>query len=108
MESQVCATFSTSHTLGMFGLMVSSVAALTATAAGKKTFEKLGFKPTGYREVFMERASRGSHVNVDEGKPRVEMICLYPGDELPREVYARGEDGDTPVSVSEMTVKYLS
>lgn len=90
----------------MFELTVSSLAALTATAAGKKTFEKLGFKPTGYREVFIERSPRGSHVNGDEGKPRVEMICLYPGDELPKDNFEKGEDGDARVSVSEMTVKY--
>jgi len=53
-----------------------SIAALTATPAGNKTFRRLGFAPTGYAEEFVLRDAVGG-VSV---KGPVEMVCRYPGD----------------------------
>jgi hypothetical protein len=77
-------------------------AALTATPAGKKTFERLGFNPTGYRELFVEKEGPEGSASVEETQ-RVEMICLYPHDE---DSLDKAAGGAVIVSVSEMTVKY--
>ena len=79
-------------------------AALTATPAGKRAFERLGFEPTGYRELFVtkeieERSQSGT------GKQPLEMVCIYPGDET-QSVDIVG--GGVIVAMSEMAVKYGS
>lgn len=49
-------------------------AALTATEAGKKTFERMGCKPTGYKEIFVETSD-------SDGRPgrEIRMMYEYPG-----------------------------
>jgi hypothetical protein len=82
-------------------------AALTATPAGKRTFERLGFSPTGYKELFVVNAAEGPLVELEgKGNQEVEMICLYPGDEAVRGTSERVVDGGNVVSASEMVVKY--
>ena len=81
-----------------------SVAALTATPAGNKTFRRLGFAPTGYAEEFVLRDAVGG-VGV---KGPVEMVCrYYPGEELPSSLVTT-ETTETcrVVARSEMMVKY--
>ncbi|KAK3943599.1 hypothetical protein QBC46DRAFT_307285 [Diplogelasinospora grovesii] len=73
--------------------------ALTVTEAGRRSFGRLGFKPTGYQEVFTT-AEGGDD---DRGDARVEMACVYPGDGLELDV----REGSKVVSVSEMLAKYL-
>ena len=74
-------------------------AALTATEAGRRTFGKLGFQRTGYREVFVRRgASRDG-----EGEQGVDMVCCFPADEVDLEE-AVGQG--VVVSSSEMVVRY--
>ncbi|KAK0634545.1 hypothetical protein B0T17DRAFT_513603 [Bombardia bombarda] len=95
---------------------VLGLSALTATAAGKKTFERLGFTPTGYREIFTApvavvaaAADSGGH-HTTRGV-EIEMICIYPGEEadLASSVLQRGGRGCRIVgSPSEMVVKYGS
>jgi hypothetical protein len=76
--------------------------ALTATPAGKRTFERLGFTPTGYRELFVAKGSgEGSDGAEEEQQP--EMVCVYPGNETEYESVAPAR---VVVSMSEMTVKY--
>lgn len=77
-------------------------AALTATPAGKRTFERLGFTPTGYRELFVMRGS-GEGCDGEFETQQTEMVCLYPGKETEYEEVA---GGSAVVSMSEMTVKY--
>ncbi len=79
-------------------------AALTATPAGKRAFERLGFEPTSYRELFVtrevEEVSRSG-----TGKQPLDMVCIYPGDEnQPADIIS----GGAIVSMSEMAVKYGS
>jgi hypothetical protein len=85
---------------------VQFLAALTATPAGKRAFERLGFVPTGYRELFVatapEQGSRDA-VTVDKQPRPLEMVCLYPGDESKGDTVA---DGGVVVSMSEMAVRY--
>lgn len=79
-------------------------AALTATPAGKRTFEKLGFAPTGYKELFVTKDSE-NRKQAGRDKQPLGMIWLYPGDERdPREAV----EGGAVVSRSEMVVKYGS
>jgi hypothetical protein len=84
-------------------LMLTLVdAALTATPAGKRAFARMGFTPTGYREMFVEKGKPEGSAS-GEKKQRVEMICLYPDEEGTLDKSARGA---AIVSISEMTVKY--
>ncbi|KAL2265315.1 hypothetical protein VTJ83DRAFT_6415 [Remersonia thermophila] len=78
---------------------IVGMSALTATAAGERTFRTLGFKPTGYREVLVARdIPAASRAGADEGQ-RADMVCLFPGDE--------SQLGDSAVlSTSRMVVKY--
>ncbi|KAL2257648.1 hypothetical protein VTK26DRAFT_9363 [Humicola hyalothermophila] len=92
---------------GKTGWKVVGLSALTATPAGKRTFERLGFVPTGYRELFVERPSQRLPGSTDkEAKGSVEMICLYPGQGYPNGEARPVADGYKVVSVSEMTVRY--
>ncbi|KAL2132390.1 hypothetical protein VTI74DRAFT_3867 [Chaetomium olivicolor] len=83
------------------GWKVVGMSALTATQAGKRTFERLHFTPTGYREQFVTKVAAGTGA-AQNSNPQVEMICLYPGDETVPEV----ADGAITVSMSEMTAMY--
>ncbi|KXX74884.1 hypothetical protein MMYC01_202393 [Madurella mycetomatis] len=87
---------------GWPGWRIVGMSALTATPAGKRTFEKLGFTPTGYRELFITENAPGT--NAVEGKAQVEMICLYPDDGGEAATIA---DGRKVISKSEMTVKFI-
>ncbi|KAK1754454.1 hypothetical protein QBC47DRAFT_414419 [Echria macrotheca] len=78
---------------------VVGLSALTATPAGKKTFQRLGFEPTGYRETFIQRATEGDSAASMEGA--IEMICTYPGDEMETHI-----ESSCIVSASEMAVRY--
>ncbi|KAK3297787.1 uncharacterized protein B0H64DRAFT_441220 [Chaetomium fimeti] len=84
------------------GWKVVGMSALTATPTGKRAFERLGFTPTGYRELFVVKAPEETSPT-SIGKEGLDMVCLYPGDE--RQVVTLASAGDT-VSVSEMTVNY--
>lgn len=77
-------------------------AALTATPAGKRTFERLGFTPTGYRELFVTNNS-GEGSDGAEEIQQMEMVCFYPGEETECEKVA---GASAVASMSEMTVKY--
>lgn len=76
----------------------------------------MGFKPTGYREVFVTKTSPTtpartnfeSHEFGTEGH-EVEMLCIYPEDEggVVRSVSDIIPYGQTLVSMSEMTVKHV-
>jgi hypothetical protein len=74
-------------------------AALTATPAGKRTFERLGFGPTGYRELFVASVSEDG-----SDKQPLEMICRFPGDQSSLEMDSA--KGCPIVSMSEMAVKH--
>lgn len=87
--------------LGYSGLKPSALAllaliyltALTATAAGRRTFERMGFLSTGYEELFIQTGLDGSSH---------EMMCIYPQASESQNLPTRG-----PVlSRSQMTVKY--
>jgi hypothetical protein len=82
-------------------LMLGDVA-LTATPAGKRTFERLGFTPTGYRELFLAKGL-GEGSDGAEEEHHAEMVCVYPGDETE---YESVDGGRVIVAMSEMTVKY--
>ncbi|KAK4033920.1 hypothetical protein C8A01DRAFT_49586 [Parachaetomium inaequale] len=83
---------------------VVGMSALTATPAGKRTFERLGFAPTGYRELFVAKApAQASRDDIDKQPGPLEMICLYPGDEPE---CGKVTDGGVVISMSEMTVRY--
>ncbi|AEO71288.1 uncharacterized protein THITE_2092797 [Thermothielavioides terrestris NRRL 8126] len=88
------------------GWKVVGLSALTATTAGRRTFQRLGFTPTGYKELFVmkpgEDASGGDAA--DAGGNLLEMVCQYPGDRRePGEVTG----GRVMTGVSEMNVKYI-
>ncbi|KAK4235377.1 hypothetical protein C8A03DRAFT_36783 [Achaetomium macrosporum] len=76
--------------------------ALTATPAGKRAFERLGFTPTGYREVFAVNTATEATSAREDG-PQVEIICLYPGDEAEP---AQAAGGRVISSRSEMVVRF--
>jgi len=80
---------------------VVGYSALAATTAGKKKCERMGFKPTGYREMFVTKASTGSHKRAageDGGVGDIEMICVYPGQAVDGILSTR------IISASDMTV----
>ncbi|KAH6640640.1 hypothetical protein F5144DRAFT_626785 [Chaetomium tenue] len=83
------------------GWKVVGMSALTATPAGKRAFERLGFTPTGYTELFVRKTSQQTSQS-DMGKGLLEMVCLYPGDSQTAQLSGAGDI----VSVSEMTVNY--
>ncbi|KAK3360957.1 hypothetical protein B0T24DRAFT_539853 [Lasiosphaeria ovina] len=81
--------------------------ALTATPAGKKTFERVGFTSTGYREILFSRSNAKPTENDREAPSsrEIEMLCLYPGERTgERPVDMVGKDC-TIVSSSEMAVR---
>ncbi|KAL1839807.1 hypothetical protein VTJ49DRAFT_1086 [Mycothermus thermophilus] len=81
------------------GWKIVGMSALTATAAGEKTFHTLGFKPTGYREVLVARDMSDPSCASSDEEQRVDMVCVFPGDEM--------QLGDAVVlSTSKMVVKY--
>ncbi|KAK0639406.1 hypothetical protein B0T16DRAFT_423133 [Cercophora newfieldiana] len=73
---------------------VVGLSALTATPAGKKTFQRLGFAPTGYSETFLAEETNGV-----SAKDKVRMVCTFPGD--------NPSDLSDTSAQSEMLVKYL-
>ncbi|KAK4204768.1 hypothetical protein QBC40DRAFT_329202 [Triangularia verruculosa] len=104
------------------GWKVVGLSALTATDGGKRTFQRLGFKNTGYRELFVTKVVRrpsyaaigiGNSPGIPEeavDEPEeLDMLYIYPedgaGGKSVSEVIGYGR---TVVSMSEMTVKYLS
>lgn len=52
--------------------------ALTATPAGKRTFERLGFSPTGYRELFVTKSQEQGTGEATNKRPP-EIVYVYPG-----------------------------
>ncbi|KAG7285355.1 hypothetical protein NEMBOFW57_009980 [Staphylotrichum longicolle] len=69
-----------------------------ATPAGSRTFEKLGFLPTGYKELFVASVSQDG-----TGKQPLEMVCQFPGEQSsPERDFSTGGI----VSMSEMAVKH--
>jgi hypothetical protein len=74
-------------------------AALAATQSGRRTFERLGFTPTGYRELFVAATSPVSTQGGENGQ--VDMVCVYAGDEVDKAAAGRGI-----ISVSEMVVRH--
>ncbi len=77
-------------------------AALTATPAGKRAFDRLGFEPTGYRELFVTKGADDMSQRGTDKQP-LDMVCICPGDESqPADVVG----GGVIVSMSEMAVKY--
>ncbi|KAK4150619.1 hypothetical protein C8A00DRAFT_17896 [Chaetomidium leptoderma] len=82
---------------------VIGMSALTATSAGKRTFERLGFTPTGYRELFVVKVAIGVDGAGDDSSQKMDMICVYPGDEgRPDKCLS----GGVVAAMSEMAVKY--
>ncbi|KAK4159717.1 hypothetical protein QBC43DRAFT_271892 [Cladorrhinum sp. PSN259] len=93
---------------------IVGMSALTATGAGKNTFQRMGFKPTGYREVFVTKISPTTPAPTTFGEfgrdgSEVEMLCIYPEDEggAVRSVSDIIPYGQTLISMSEMTVKHV-
>ncbi|KAK0741803.1 hypothetical protein B0T21DRAFT_120017 [Apiosordaria backusii] len=104
------------------GWKVVGLSALTATDGGKRTFQRLGFKNTGYRELFVTKAIRrpsyaaigiGNNPSIPEeaaDEPEeLDMLYIYPedgaGGKSVSEIIGYGR---TVVSMSEMTVKRIS
>ncbi|KAH6851057.1 hypothetical protein B0I37DRAFT_127734 [Chaetomium sp. MPI-CAGE-AT-0009] len=87
---------------GRRGWKVVGMSALTATPTGKRAFERLGFIPTGYRELFVVKASEKASQD-SLGKEVLDMVCFYPADE--GQAVKLAGTGEI-VSVSEMTVNY--
>ncbi|KAK4118208.1 hypothetical protein N657DRAFT_694574 [Parathielavia appendiculata] len=86
-----------------FDWKVVGISALTATPAGKRAFERLGFTPTGYRELFVTKgAGEGSADGMGDQVLQTRMICHYPDDE--EDPVLAG--GAAITSTSEMTVMY--
>ncbi|KAK3314599.1 hypothetical protein B0H66DRAFT_605545 [Apodospora peruviana] len=88
----------------MRGWKICGMSALTATKAGKKTFARMGFTPTGYHEMFVP-ATDG-----DSNEGEMDMICYYPvpptkGKERDGDQFAHTA-GPAPAA-SEMVVKYF-
>ncbi|KAK3321502.1 hypothetical protein B0T19DRAFT_445259 [Cercophora scortea] len=91
---------------------VAGFSALTATPAGKKAFERMGFSATGYRETFTEEsvddASDGAET---ETLKRVVMSCVYDGKDESQPLThldMMGKDSRKVIATSEMTVRYCA
>ncbi|KAK0613594.1 hypothetical protein B0T14DRAFT_437876 [Immersiella caudata] len=84
------------------GWKVVGLSALTATPAGKKTFHRLGFFPTGYVEVFIAKESDGA-----DDKQEVRMVSAYLDDHQQLPAWLKGVVSHRIISQSEMTAKYL-
>ncbi|KAM7201221.1 hypothetical protein V8F20_004967 [Naviculisporaceae sp. PSN 640] len=83
------------------GWKVCGFSALTATEAGKRLFRRIGYKPTGYREMFVTTANKAS------GKGEIKMIHEYPNS-VQRHLRTVELEDDAVVSEpSEMVVRYL-
>lgn len=60
----------------------------------------MGFKPTGYREIFI-----ASEATTSSGTQKIDMVCTYPGkNDSTQDVKER----DLVLSKSEMVVRYLN
>lgn len=82
--------------------------ALTATPAGRKTFARLGFVPTGYKEIFLvnepnRQSAEGTRTTIDRYMTP-ETVCIYPGEHTTTHQVA--DRSSHVVSVSEMTAKF--
>jgi len=58
----------------------------------------MGFRPTGYKEIFKSSDAVGS------GTREIEMVCVFPGKDQPTQATADG----SVVNQSEMVVRYLN
>ena len=74
-------------------------AALTASPAGRATFAKMGYEPTGYEEVFIQSTSAGPGESAE-----MTLVCRYPG-QAPE---ASLDDSTTVASRAEMRAKQFS
>ncbi|KAL2160139.1 hypothetical protein VTH06DRAFT_1794 [Thermothelomyces fergusii] len=84
------------------GWKVVGMSALTATPAGRRTFERLGFSPTGYRELFVAKSHEQVASEAADKRP-LEIVYVYPGEMTePDEVVGEG----FITAASEMTVRY--
>ncbi|KAK0670024.1 hypothetical protein QBC41DRAFT_98636 [Cercophora samala] len=104
------------------GWKVVGLSALVATDGGKRTFQRMGFKNTGYRELFVTKVIRrpsyaaigiGNTPSIPEeavDEPEeLDMLYIYPEDGAGgRSVSEIIGYGRTVVSMSEMTVKRVS
>ncbi|KAK4095851.1 hypothetical protein N658DRAFT_502242 [Parathielavia hyrcaniae] len=81
---------------------VVGISAITATPAGKRAFERLGFVLTGYRELFVVEGGGEESANGQDQVPQTRMVFQYPNDD---ENPVLAVDGAV-ISVTEMTVKY--
>ncbi|KAH6620892.1 hypothetical protein B0J18DRAFT_430948 [Chaetomium sp. MPI-SDFR-AT-0129] len=85
------------------GWNVIGISALTATQDGKRTFQRLGFSPTGYRELFVAKSpGQGPGVSGSDTQ-QLRMVCLSPGQGTHLN---QAIDGGAIVAMSEMTVRY--
>jgi hypothetical protein len=101
--------------------------ALTATAAGKHGFARMGFRPTGYKEIMTARpvqrptsqesgrkskvswsdglsGDEGDKDQEEEGEEEIEIFCVHPGDKEPDVVAEEGLQIVSPTT--EMVVRY--
>nr|CDP27082.1 Putative protein of unknown function [Podospora anserina S mat+] len=104
------------------GWKVVGLSALVATDGGKRTFQRMGFKNTGYRELFVTKVIRrpsyaaigiGNSPSIPEDAvdepEELDMLYIYPedgaGGKSVSEIIGYGR---TVVAMSEMTVKRVS
>ncbi|KAK4139420.1 uncharacterized protein C8A04DRAFT_15876 [Dichotomopilus funicola] len=85
------------------GWNVIGISALTATQDGKRTFERLGFSPTGYRELFVAKYPGQSPRESGSDTQQLRMVCLSPGQGTHLD---QAIDGGAIVTMSEMTLRY--
>ncbi|KAL2016251.1 hypothetical protein VTK56DRAFT_4027 [Thermocarpiscus australiensis] len=85
---------------------VVGISALTATPAGRRAFKRMGFRATGYREVFVVKAgARPSADGNHNSDKEVEMVCLYYDDETVQVPSEKAGQEGAIASISEMMVK---
>ena len=92
----------------------ASPVALTATPEGKRAFERMGFVPTGYKEVLVSLSDAAAPPSSSSGEcktGKVEMVCTYPGGqeggpESEGEEDRLVKEGHVVVSRTEMCVRF--
>ncbi|KAH8660006.1 hypothetical protein BX600DRAFT_513654 [Xylariales sp. PMI_506] len=72
---------------------LAGCSALTATAEGARSFQSLGFQPTGYQEIWVQSKQGG-----------VELLSIKPGQSA--EDACAGLDGSTIIGRASMMVRY--